>query len=357
MGPNRIKSNTGTLLGPNKQSGLGLFILLSVYLLAILAFGTLGFVMLEDYSALEALFMTVITISTVGFGEVRPLGEEGKIFTVLLIASSFMVLAVSAAYFSRLLIEGDLIDAIRSKRLEKEVKNRKNHYIVCGFGRMGRMLVKALCQAGHEVVVVEKLEPPNESFEKEFLYIQGDATEEDVLLKAGIEKAQGLIASVASDADNVFITLTARDLSPNIYILARAAEESSERKMMRAGASKVINPYVIGGQRMTQAILKPAVMDFIEIGCGDDEPGLQLEEIPVQPGSGMAGTNLRDSGIRSEVGLMIIAVKKKGERMIFNPPPDLIIEVNDVLIVLGRQEDFDKLSDILKEAPRVSGSR
>ncbi|HPD61030.1 MAG TPA: potassium channel family protein, partial [Thermodesulfobacteriota bacterium] len=221
---------------------------------------------IEGWNFFDSLYMVVITLATVGFAETHPLSFHGRIFTIILIVVWAGIGFYALSSIIQPIIEGEIRKVMGRKKLEKEIKNLKGHYIICGFGRMGSYISQELRNASVPYLIIEKDENLRPKLEREsHLYLYGDASEDEVLLEAGVKKARGLVAVVASDADNVYITLTARQMNPNIFILARSTNESSERKLQQAGANKVISPYQMGAVRMVQAILRPAVVDFIEI--------------------------------------------------------------------------------------------
>ena len=233
--------------------------------------------------------------------------------------------------------------------MESRISKLRNHYIICGFGRIGHLICRELQSRPVPFLVVEKDPHHIERLEREgFLYVEGDATEDDTLLAAGIHHAKGLITAVTSDTDNVYITLTARGLNPSLFILARAGEEGSEKKLMRAGASKVISPYTIGASRMAHAILRPSVVDFIEIATASEHLELQIEEIAIDAGSDLAGKTLVNSGIRRNMGIIIVGIKQTDGQMIFNPPPDKVIDPGSVLIILGKRQSINQLERIAR---------
>lgn len=316
----------------------------------ILVAGTLGYVVIEDYSTLDAFYMTVITIATVGFREVKDLSVYGKIFTSILILFGVSTVAYGYSVITTIIIEGELKQIWVLKRRKKMIEKLKDHYIICGFGRMGGYICKRLKQQNIPFVVLDKDPSMELRLETEgYLYLIDDSTREDVLITAGIERAKGLVSVVSSDADNVFIVLTARQLNSQIYIISRAAEDSSEQKMIKAGANKVISPYTIGGERMALAILKPNVVDFIEITTGGDKGEnvpLKMEEIIVGEISSLCGKTLLESKIRDITETIIIAIRKKNGKMEFNPKPRYKIEAGDVFIALGNNEHLSKLEEM-----------
>ena len=229
-----------------------------------------------------------------------------------------------------------------------KIRTMKNHYIICGFGRLGKIICRELKASNTPIVVIDNNPENRQVLEDEGIpYINDDATVEDVLIEAGIERAKGLVSVVASDADNVFITMTARGLNPSLFILARADEERTEKKLIRAGADRVVMPYLIGGQRMAQTILKPAVTDFLELTVHNRQIGLEMGELEVSENSKLDGVTLIDSGIRQEMDVIIVAISKKSGEMKFNPSSQTRIEAGDTLISLGKSEDLRKLAQIL----------
>lgn len=318
-------------------------------LLAVLALGTLGYSLIEAWPAFDALYMTVITLATVGFKEVHELSPEGKAFTIVLIICGTGIIAYTLSCLLQFTIEGQLRKILGRKKLESRINKLKDHYIVCGSGRIGHLICRELQARPVPFVVVEKDPHHIERLERDgYLYVEGDATDEEALLAAGIAHAKGLITAVTSDTDNVYITLTARGLNPNLFILARAGEEGSEKKLMRAGASKVISPYTIGAARMAQAILRPSVVDFIEIATASEHIELQIEEIAIAANSELAGKTLVDSGIRRNMGIIIVGIKQTDGQMIFNPPPDQVIAPDSVLIILGQRQSISQLEKIAR---------
>jgi voltage-gated potassium channel len=324
-------------------------------LLLLVSAGTIGFMSIEHWNLLDSLYMTIITLGTVGFKEVHDLSDTGKGFTMSLIVVGVSVLGYIVGSLAQIMFEGQIQRVIGRKKVEKKIEALRGHYIVCGFGRIGSLICREFFSHKLPFVVVEKHAETLEKLEESgYLHIRGDATQDESMLKAGIMRAKGLISVVSSDADNVYITLTARGLNPELFILARSSDESSDIKLKRAGASKVISPYVIGGTRMAQSILQPNVVDFIEIATGSDHLDLQMEEITIPRDSVFAGETLVSSGFRRETGVIIIGIKKAHGKMVFNPHSQAKIDGDDTLIVLGEPLSIAKLEDLINHAGPAS---
>lgn len=319
-----------------------------IILIIILLVGTSGYMAIEDWPFFRSLYMTVITITTVGFGEMGKLSDAGRGFTIILIFLGMGIILYIVGLVTQFMIELQISTIIGRKKLNQQIKTIKNHYIVCGFGRIGKVICKELTAKKIPVLVIDNTLEARELLDAESVpYIIDDATSEDVLIEAGIERARGLISVVASDADNLFITLTARGLNHSAFILARADEEKSEKKLMRAGADKVFLPYNIGAHKMAQSITKPAVTDFLEFTVHNKDMGLEMEELNVSKSSRLNGIKLMESGIRQDTDIIIVAIRKKTGEMAFNPSSETRIEAGDTLIALGKNNDLIKLGKIL----------
>ncbi len=312
----------------------------------VIAFGTLGYVVIEDWSVLDALYMTIIALSTVGFGEVHPLSPEGRLFTLGIILGGVVTVTTTITIGTQILLAGQLQKLMGRRKLEKEIRNINRHYIICGYGRMGKVICREFMKKPVPFVVIERSAEEFQKIPHDVLAIQGNAAEESVLQEAGIDRARGLVSVASSDADNVYITLTAIGLRPDLYIVARAGEAGSEKKLLRAGASKVVSPYAIGGTGIANAILRPAVVDFIELVTRREHLELQMEEVQIGASSSLAGKTILDTGLRQSLGIIVVAVKKKDGHMEFNPSSHTRIEEGDRLIVLGGGDGLSKLETL-----------
>ena len=303
---------------------------------------------LEGWNLLDSLYMTIITITTVGFREVRPVSDGGKVFTIFIIFIGMGIIAYILGIVAQAMVDFQVRSIIGRRKLGLTIRSIKNHYIICGFGRIGKVIAHEMKANNVPMVVIDHDPDERQHLEgADIPYLNDDATSEEVLIEAGIERAKGLVSVVASDSDNLFITMTARGLNPDLYILVRADEEPTEKKLLRAGADKVTMPYLIGGKKMANFIIKPAVTDFLEFTMENKGIGLEMEELWVGEESRLDGTTLVDSEIRQEMDVIIVAVRKKDGEMKFNPSSQTRIEAGDTLISLGKSEDLKKLAAIL----------
>ena len=325
-------------------------LLLPVAVLAMLLLaGTVGYQLVEGWSLFDSLYMTVITITTVGFLEVHPLSGAGRLFTMALALGGVFSAFYAAAEFIRAIVTGEIRDVLGRQRMESRLEKLSGHLVICGFGRMGRLVAEEFAAAGLDFVVIDREAKVLEGFTlKGGIPLVGDATADDVLRRAGVERARALVTTAASDADNLFITLSARLISEKLQIVARAEGEAADLKLRKAGANRVVSPYNIGGQRVAQAVLRPNAMDFIELATRSEHLELQIEEIEVRSGSRLAGSTVKASPIRSELGIIIVAIKKPAASMVFNPSGDSLLESGDVLITLGHRQQLRRLETMAR---------
>jgi voltage-gated potassium channel len=328
------------------------YLIIGILLLVLGLIGsTIGYMVIEDWSFSDALYMTVITLSTVGYGEVDKLSPAGRAFTMVVI-----VLGVGFAFYLAgsligFMVEGRLREVLGRRKLERKIRSQRGHYIICGYGRVGSAVCEMLRSKRLGVVVIERTHATISKLnEQNILHIAGDATEEENLIAAGVEHARGLVAALKTDSDNVYVTLSARQLTPELFIMARAGEEQAERKMLAAGADKVVCPYRMGAHRMAQTILSPTVTDFLELTLMDASRDIQMEEMAVDRSSKLIDVALQDSGIRQEFDLIIVAVKKVEGDMLFNPSSRTELHAGDTVITIGEAENLSRLRRLLDPA-------
>jgi voltage-gated potassium channel len=317
-------------------------------LAGILMFGTLGYFLIEGMTIFDSFYMTIITISTVGFAEISPPTPLGRALTVVIIIAGISFGTYTIGTIVRIFVEGELINYFGRRKVQKQIADMRDHFIICGYGRIGRIICDELAADDFDFVVIEQdPEAVKDVTEKNYLCIEEDATSEEALQQAGIMQARGLVTAVNSDANNVFITLTAKGLRPDIFVLARASDEGNEDKLVRAGATRVVSPYLIGGKRMGQILKRPTVADFIDITTMGNQLGLVMEEAKVREGSGLNGKNLIDSSLRRDFGVIIVAIKRPSGEMIYNPQPTETLGSGDVIVVIGKHEDLIRMKAVL----------
>lgn len=310
---------------------------------SVILVGTFGYMVIEDVDVLNAFYMTTITVTTVGFREAFPLSPGGQAFTILLAFGGIGVILVIASEFARAMLDTDIRRMIGIRRDLTMIKKLSNHIVVLGYGRMGRAVVEVLRKRGIAFSVVD-LDPDrcHELEEEHQPAVRGDATQEEVLQAAGTERAKTLIACLADDAHNVYSILLARQLNPEITIIARAVEDGAEERLRLAGADRVLNPYRDGGTRLAITALKPTVSDFIDASLSGSSIELELAEVVVHPSSDLAGKTLAGAEVRQRFGIIVVALKR-GEESTFNPGPNELIEAGDVLVALGPIQALERI--------------
>ena len=327
--------------------------ILAVFLLFVLPlFGTIGYMRLEDWTFQKALYMSIITMSTVGFREVGELSTAGEWFTIVFIFLSVACVGFAVANITAFLVQGELRDLMKGRRMQRQIDKLSDHYILCGCGAVGREIVAELTRAGASLVVVEiSLGEAELPHGPDVLSIEGDATSEEVLERAGIYRAKGLIAALRNDLENVFVTLTARQLNPELQIVARAGEKGTESKLLRAGADRVISPFEIAGRRMASVALRPHVVNFLDVINHQGEENMRLEEVYLSPDSELVGKTLRESNLGRITGAVIIGIHDASGQLRVNPASNISIsgvplQANDILIAMGNEEQIRLLEQV-----------
>jgi voltage-gated potassium channel len=319
---------------------------------AVVLGGTVGYRLIEGWPWFDGLYMTVITLATIGYGETHPLTRNGQIFTMGLISLGVVLFGLLISSVTQFLIETELESFLGRRKLLKDISKLKDHYIICGAGRVGHRIIEELRKKKAEFIVIERDPQVAEHILlKGDLVLNGDATDETVLEGAHLREARALISAASTDAENVYIVLTARGMNPNIYIVARAYDEAAERQLMRAGANKVVSPVIIGSHRMAQAALSPAVADFIELTTMTESLDLNFEQVRISPHSPLEGQRLDESGVVAQKDAMIVAITNHEGRMIFNPDGDQVLKSGDLLIAIGSESGLRKLAEIARYKP------
>jgi voltage-gated potassium channel len=312
-------------------------------------FGTLGFRLIEGWSFVDSFYVTVQTLTTVGYGDLPPRSLAGRGFAVVVMLIGVGGVALAASTIVQSVVQSEIVSTFGERRHSKRMSKLHGHYIICGSGRVGSHLVRDLQQANTEFVIVENDGQRAAEFSQRGLHVLvGDATLEETLKSAGVERARGLAACLPNDADNVYVVLISRDLNPSIHIVARAAEEQAEAKLMRAGANHVVAPTIIGGHRMAISLTKPAVGEFFDSITGS-KIGLSFEQVLVEDGSPLVHQVLQETPIRAELDIVIISIRRANGETVFNPAGDTVIENGDILIAIGRVEALSRLNEMALE--------
>lgn len=306
--------------------------------------GTIGYVVIEGWSAWDAFYMTMITVSTVGYREVHDLSRAGQAFTVLLVMGGVGTALYTVSLLASLLVEGELHQRWSARRRERMLDNLTNHFIVCGYGRIGSIIVEEFRRQGVPYVVIERdPERVHTVIEAGGMAVEADASNEDVLRRVGIQRARGFIAAVGTDAENVYAVLSARLQRPDLFIIGRAESEDARSKLLRAGADRVISPYQIGGQQIAQTALRPAVVDFVQLATSSENLDLSMEQVHIKEQAPLAGRTLLEANLRQRYGVVVVGIQRADGRMDFNPAPDTVMRAGDYLVVLGKADNLKEL--------------
>lgn len=326
------------------------FVLIVVAIATTLAIGTAGFTVIDGYPPFDAFYMTLITMTTVGYGEIHPLSHAGRVFNSFLIVFGVTTIFIAIGAMTQTIIELEFGDPSGKRRNKRMIDNLKDHYIICGFGRVGRGAANELRHAGVPFVVVD-IDPDRaeRAMLAGMLAVAADSTQDETLRMVGIERARGLVAALATDADNLFVLLSAKGLNPGIYVATRAAEEGAEAKMRRAGADAVFAPYAMTGHRLAQSLLRPHVVQFLDFTTKDVGVDIAIEQVRVSGTSEMVSKTIKEMQLGKEVGVIVMAIRKESGEMVFNPPAETAVEGGDYLIVMGRPGNLRTLETLLAE--------
>src|SRR6266404_1438208 len=319
-------------MSPKKKFQLAL-----TAILILIASGTVGFkLILPSIAWFDAFYFTLITLTTIGYGEPPGMNHGGRVFAAVLIITGVGTIGYALSVAVQAVVESELLSTFGKRKMYKDINKLNGHYIVCGAGRVGAGVIRDIARSGHDFVVIEGDETiADRLLTQGHMVLMGDATNDDVLKAAGIERARGIVCAVSSDPDNLYITLTARDLNKETRIVARANDESAVGRLMKAGADRVVSPALTGSSKMSQMLLRPAVADFIELATMTERLELEIEQVEIGAQSPFIGIALKDTGIRSEHDVIVIAIKRASGEMIFNPAADTLIEKRDALVTIG----------------------
>jgi voltage-gated potassium channel len=319
-------------------------------ILFILVSGTIGYMYIQKWALLDSLYMTVITIATVGFHEVGELSQLGRIFTIILIFLGIGVAGYAIGNIVAFLVEGQMLNILKDRKMEKAITALKNHIIVCGYGKIGVEVCSRLESMGENFIVIDiDVDKISEALGKGHIAAVGEATDDEILERAGIATAKGLISAISDDSANVYLVLTARSLNDKLRIIARGAGEKSTKKMLRAGANKVVSPYEIGARRMAALMTRPEIVEFYEAFSPGSEYGLHLDKIPLGPSSKLIGKKLNESYIKRDTnGALVLAIEKEAQSILINPDGQTILEKNDTFLAIGNDKQIALLRKLMK---------
>jgi voltage-gated potassium channel len=316
-------------------------------LTTVLTVGTAGYVVLEGWGIFDAFYMTITTVTTVGYAEIHPLSRAGRVFNSGVIIFGVATVLYTFSFLMAQLVEGDLQARWALHRRKRMLDDLTHHFIICGFGRIGQIVAREFMRQDVQLVVIERdPERMQAAIDSGYLAVEADASSEDVLKRVGIARARGLISAVSTDADNVFAILTARLLRPDLFIIARAETEEAKAKLVRAGADRVLSPYQIGGLQLAQTALRPAVVDFVQLATGSDNLDLNMEQVQIGTDTALAGRTIVQANLRQRFGVVVVGIQRASGAMEFNPPPETAMQVGDFLVVLGQAKNLRELEAV-----------
>jgi len=323
-----------------------------ILILLVIFIGVTGFHIIEDWPLFDSLYMTVITIFTVGFKEVRELSPLGRVFTIFIILGGVGTVLFAFTKAAEIVFEGGMRKFWRRRKMEKGLKNLNNHYIICGYGRMGKIVSERLYEENLPFVIIENNPTKIEDLrsERKYLFIPGDTTQEEILLQAGVKKAKALAALLPSDADNLYLVLTVRLICPSLFILSRVVDEEAEKKILQIGANKVVSSYKLSGLKIAQGLIRPTVVDFLDLIIRRKELSLYMEEYTIKKENPLIDKTISELNIRQRANVIVVAVKKPEEDIIFNPPANFTIETGDTLLVLGDKQGIEQFENIFLQS-------
>ncbi len=312
--------------------------------ISLILIGTIGFHFIESLSFLDSLYMTIITVFTVGFREIKePMSPLGQVFTIFIILGGVGLVLYTVSKLAEVVYEGTINKIWRRKRMEKKIQKLKDHYIICGHGRMGQTVRERLEEENLPYVVIDNSHEGLSELRnrQDCLYIDEDATHEEALIQAGIKRAKALAALLATDADNLYLVMTVKMINPSLFVLSKALGEDAERKILQIGANKVVSPYKESGLKIAQGLIRPTLVDFLDLIIRRSELSLLMEEIVVHKDAKIMDSTLAECDIRRKANVIVVAVKKPGQAIVFNPSPSLRLETGDTLLVMGNSADLD----------------
>ncbi len=324
-------------------------LLIGVAMMVIIVAGAVGFVVIEHYPPLDAFYMALTTVTSVGYGEIHPLSPKGRIFNSFLIFFGVCTIFLSVGVMTEAIIELQLGNFFQQRRTRRMIDKLKDHFIVCGFGRVGRGAALEIQKSGRPVLVVDQRPDRVEDATRAgLLAMAGDSTRDEILRLAGIERARGVVTALSTDADNLFVVLSSKTLNPKVTVASRAAEEEAEKKLVLAGADSVYAPYVRTGAHLAQTLLRPHVTQFLDFAAADTGLDVHIEQVRISEKSAIVNKSLIEVNMRRQTGVVVLAIRSASGEMLFNPPADAVLKSGDYLIVMGQSENLRRLEGILE---------